>query len=326
MAAQALKDRSALAAIAVERTRMPMLIADARHHDNPIVLANAAFIRLSGYSAEEVIGRNCRFLQGPGTSPAAVAEIRSAVQAAHEASVEILNYRKDGSAFWNQLHISPIHDDEGQLLYFFASQVDVTELRRVQSLEASEHRLLREVDHRALNVLAIVNGIVRLSRSDDPALYAASVQDRVRALARAHHLLAEQHWEAISLAAIIQQQIVPYAAGRVEVVGPDVSVEARIVQPLALVLHELAVNAAVHGALSRPQGRVQVCWEDAALHHDVKLLWIERDGPAPALERRAGFGSTIIKGMVEKQLRGRAEWDWSPEGLSFSMSVPRRSS
>ena len=146
--AQGLADRLELAAIALNRTRMPMAVTNPREPDNPIVLANQAFLKLTGYAADEIIGRNCRFLQGKGTSPAVVARIRAGIADEHDFSIEVLNYRKDGSAFWNQLHVSPIHDDEGRLLYFFASQEDVTEFRKVQSLEANEHRLLKEVDHR----------------------------------------------------------------------------------------------------------------------------------------------------------------------------------
>lgn len=86
---------------------------------------------------------------GASASPAAVAEIRSAIRTESDVSVELLNYRKDGSSFWNQLHISPVHDEAGKLLYHLGSQLDQTKYREVQALEASEHRLLMEVDHRA---------------------------------------------------------------------------------------------------------------------------------------------------------------------------------
>lgn len=177
-------DRKELAAIAFERTRMPMVVADARAPDLPIVLANKSFLELTGYAAEEVLGRNCRFLQGPATSPTAVAEIRAGIADEREVDVEILNYKKSGEQFWNRLHLSPVHGDDGQILYVFGSQIDITDYRRIEALEASEHRLLREVDHRAKNVLAIVDSIVRLSNAEDPALYAASSRPSARACPR----------------------------------------------------------------------------------------------------------------------------------------------
>jgi PAS domain S-box-containing protein len=317
-----LADRLELAAFAVDRTRMPMIVTDPRQADNPIVLANQAFLDLSGYTADEVVGRNCRFLQGDGTSSATVAEIRSAVTEARDLTVEILNYRKDGSAFWNQLRISPIHDDDGQLLYFFASQDNVTEFRKVQSLEATERRLLKEVDHRVRNVLAIVNGIVRLSRSDDAAQYAAAIQQRVQALADAHTLLADRGWGEVALEQIIRQQVSIFGSGRIRVEGPDVMVSAFAVQPLALVVHELLFNATMHGALSSPTGALAVCWDGAPLYGGFKLRWEETNGPAPAQARRSGFGTVIMRGMIEKQLRGQVHRDWTDTGLIVTITVP----
>lgn len=256
VASEAFQDRMELSAIALQRTRMPMVMTDASQPDYPIVLANQAFLNLTGYGPNEVLGRNCRFLQGPGTSPAAIAEIRAGLKEDREVNVELLNYRKDGSAFWNQLHLSPIHDDGGKLVYHFASQIDRTDFRRIESLEASEHRLLMEVDHRSNNVLALVDSIVRLTKSDDPALYAASVQQRVHALARAHRLLSDRSWHQIPLRDTIQTQITPYGAKQVMLAGPDLMLVPDAVQPLSLFIHELAVNAASHGALStRRAGR-----------------------------------------------------------------------
>lgn len=170
-----------------------MVATDPRQHDNPVVLANAAFLELTGYDASEVLGRNCRFLQGADTSDQAVAEIRRGLAEGGEVEAELLNYRKDGSQFWNALFISPIHDDAGQLLYYFASQKDVTAEREARLRDYAERRLMREIDHRAKNVLALVQGIVRMSRAHTAEAYAAAVQGRVQALARAHMLLADRH-------------------------------------------------------------------------------------------------------------------------------------
>jgi PAS domain S-box-containing protein len=184
-------DRQQLAFIAVERTRMPMVVTDPRQADNPIVLANQAFLELTGYTAKEALGRNCRFLQGPGTDPAAVAEVRVAITEQRGLTINLLNYRKDGSSFWNELFLSPVFDDDGGLIYFFASQKDVTDTVAAERFALAELALLREVDHRAKNALALVQGIVRLSRADDPNVYARSVQGRVDALARAHSILVD---------------------------------------------------------------------------------------------------------------------------------------
>ena len=112
---------------AVESSAVPIVISDPFEPDLPLVFVNQAFLRLTGYSEEEVLGRNCRFLQGPETSPLDTAAMRQAIEGEATISLEILNYRKDGTQFWNELHMAPMLDDNGELLYFIATQVDVTD-------------------------------------------------------------------------------------------------------------------------------------------------------------------------------------------------------
>ncbi|MBB3660196.1 PAS domain S-box-containing protein [Rhizobium sp. BK650] len=318
---QGMVDHKELAAFAFQRTRMPIVVADARQPDYPIVLANDAFLHLTGYSADELVGRNCRLLQGEDTSREAVAEIRAIIAAEREGTVEILNYRKDGSAFWNQLHLSPIRDDDGRLAYYFASQIDVTEYRKVQTLEEAEHRLLLEVDHRTKNVLAIVDSIVRLTRSDNAATYAASVQQRVQALARTHMLLAENGWQQASLHDIISLQVSIYGDKHVEISGPSVMVPAPSVQPLGLAVHELAANAAVHGALSHPDGSLTITWrhaEDNGLTIEWREQGIREKDDAP----RKGFGTVLVGAVLEKQLGGTISREWGDQGLRVAVKLP----
>ncbi|NPD66810.1 response regulator (plasmid) [Lichenicola cladoniae] len=130
-------------------TRMPVVITNPREADNPIAFVNDAFCNLTGYSREESIGRNCRFLQGPETEPAKVALMRAAARSGKPLDLEVRNYRKDGTPFWNRLHMVPLHDASGDLIYFFASQLDVTgELDRLQFLERHNADLLTEKDAR----------------------------------------------------------------------------------------------------------------------------------------------------------------------------------
>jgi two-component sensor histidine kinase len=237
-----------------------------------------------------------------------------------EVSVEILNYRKDGTPFWNELYLSPIHDDDNKILYYFGSQVDVTELRKVQRLEASEHRLLREVDHRAKNVLALVNSIVRLSRSSDPGKYAASVQNRVEALADAHGLLAERRWESVPLGQLLERQIAQFRTPAVALEGPRISLPALQVQPVALVLHELITNAATHGALSVPAGKLRVHWEER--DRGFRIDWHECGGQKPNPDAEPGFGSIIMSAIIEQQLRGTFRRVWTDNGLDLAIDIP----
>ncbi|MCJ2086699.1 PAS domain S-box protein [Methylobacterium sp. E-005] len=141
---------------AVEKTRLPMILTDPNLPDDPIVFANRAFQELSGYGAEELLGRNCRFLQGPGTDPAQVQGIRDALAERRDTAIDILNYRRDGTPFLNELFISPILDREGRVLYHFGSQVDVSRYRDAGRRLAATERRQRAVFDSAVDFAIVV--------------------------------------------------------------------------------------------------------------------------------------------------------------------------
>jgi PAS domain S-box-containing protein len=143
---RALADQLALKDRALDVAAEGVTIADARLADRPLIYINEGFERLTGYSVAETLGRNCRFLQGPGTDPAAVAEIRAAVEEKRECVVEILNYRRDGTPFWNRLSITPVRSALGEVTHYIGIQSDVTARREAENglrraKEALEHDL-----------------------------------------------------------------------------------------------------------------------------------------------------------------------------------------
>lgn len=136
------------------------VVSDPRRPDNPIVACNNAFMLLTGYGREEIVGRNCRFLRGERTEPEQTAKLRQAVAERRPAMVELINYRKDGSAFRNAVMIAPLFDDDGELLYFLGSQMaidDQAEERRrraiasIEALTPRQHQLLAALTKGKLN-------------------------------------------------------------------------------------------------------------------------------------------------------------------------------
>ena len=126
---------------ALNASSVGVVIADARLPDMPLIYVNPAFERITGYSTSEVLGYNCRFLQGNKTSQPAVAQLRAAIKAGEHCTVTLLNYRKDGSPFWNELTISPIYDDDNNLTHFVGIQADISDrIRAEQALRLEKNK------------------------------------------------------------------------------------------------------------------------------------------------------------------------------------------
>jgi two-component sensor histidine kinase len=201
--------------------------------------------------------------------------------------------------------------------------LDVTEQRLAESRQAL---LMREVDHRAKNVLAMVQSIVRLSRTADPARFADAIEGRIAALARAHDLLAVDQWTTGGLRELLDGELAPYfIADRVVLDGPTVVLRAEAVQPLAMAVHELTTNAAKYGVLSGPVGRVDLNW---AITSDLgqgtlRLIWKEVGGPPLAgPPPRRGFGSRLMDEIVRSQLGGTIDVRWESRGLCCVIALP----
>jgi PAS domain S-box-containing protein len=225
---------------AVAVTRMPMLVTDPYQPDNPIVFANHAFCNLTGYRHAEVLGRNCRFLQGPQTDRASIAKLRTAVAERRPVSAEVLNYRKDGSAFWNALFVSPLVDRSGKLRYFFSSQLDVSRrhdaeeaLRQAQKMEALG-QFTGSVAHDFNNLLQVIGGYIETlkarfdgtNETEVKAALATMAGAAERGVTLTRQLLGfarKQRLEGrvVSLNALVET-ILPMAA---KVLGSDIAIE-----------------------------------------------------------------------------------------------------
>ena len=174
-------ERFAVYERALEAAAQGVTIADARRDDEPLVYANPAFGHITGYDTEEVLGRNCRFLQGEGTDPESVAEVHTAIEERRPISTELRNYRKDGTPFWNRLDVVPVRDDTGEVAHFLGLQRDVTRRREREQRVAVLDRVLR---HNLRNHLNVVRGEADRILSEgavDPEEARAAAEGIVRA-------------------------------------------------------------------------------------------------------------------------------------------------
>jgi len=277
-------------AAAFKATRMPMIVTDPSQADNPIIFCNEAFRKLTGYSDEEIIGRNCRFLQGPETDRETVAKIRDSIAAGRDVAVDILNYRKDGSTFWNAVFISPVRDEAGKIIYFFASQLDFTTVKsREADLAAARHEaeaevakhtanlraaldartlLVHEVDHRVKNNLLTMASIVkmqaRITKDDRQRNTLMSVLNRIEALSTVQRkLFTLDDVSKFDMSEFTRELVTDLvdATGRKDIrLSLDLSpllVPAVKATPLSLIVNEL-VGDAVRRGLSDGGGDIHV--------------------------------------------------------------------
>ena len=229
--------------------------------------------------------------------------------------------RPNGEVRWCIGTAAPSVDASGQVVRISGVTVDITDRKIAEERQAL---LAREVDHRAKNALALVQSIVRLTRASSIPAYTTAVEGRIRALSRAHTVLALSRWQGADIRGLVDEELAPYRTGdasKIVASGPNVSLQPAAAQSLALALHELATNAAKYGALSSISGRIQVSWELNA--GALVLRWTETGGPPTQSPASPGFGTRIITASIEGQLGGKANFDWHPTGLQCVLSVPR---
>ncbi len=319
--------------VAAETTRMPMVFTDAQAPGSPIIFINQAFLSLTGYDEHEVLGQGFGFLMERGTDPEALTEILTAFGGGRDLETQVCCRCKDGSAFWVTVFISPVRDAAGAVVQHFASFVDITALKEK---EDRLQFLLDELNHRTQNTLATVLSIARQTLRGSADSTATEVfLGRILALSKVHSLLGRTNWEEVGLRDVIDQALQPFGldgreAARFSVEGGDVRLQPKTALTLAMVFHELATNAAKHGALSaEATGRIDISWQPEPKRQGdwLRLRWQERDGPPVTPPGRKGFGSRLIERDLAKELDGEVRLDYAPAGLvcQIVMLVPQGS-
>jgi len=314
--------------VAAETTRMAMVFTDACETDNPIIFANDAFLNMTGYEREEVLGQSFNFLMANIADEDALALIREEFEHDSDTDSEILYRRKDGGEFWAALFVSPIRDDDGDIIQNFASFVDLTAYKNEQ---AQSRMLIDELNHRVKNTLATVQSIVsQAARANaDPQAMRKAVETRLFALSRSHDLLTREKWHSAGLLDVINDALEPFGADderarRVEITGDKIRFGPKSALALGIAFNELATNAVKYGAFSNENGLIRIEWtvEPSSTGRRLHLIWTEKDGPAVTPPARKGFGSQVIERGLAHELGGTVELDYRSKGVVCTMDIP----
>lgn len=300
---------------------------------NGIVVSwNGAAERLFGYSAEEMIGQPIIRLIPTNLLDEETEILRRIRRGERIEHYDTIRRRKDGSLVDVSLTVSPVKGSWGEVAGASKIARDIGERRRAQE---QQQLLLREMNHRVKNLFSLTSGVVTLTSryAETPRDMAESVRERIGALARAHDLTlqsltadGEAERQATTLHALFSTIASPYvdrdqnADERVAMSGPEVGIGGSAVTSVALLLHELATNAAKYGALNSSNGRVTVDWTvdgDA-----LRLTWREQGGPpVPGDPKSKGFGTVLADSTVERHFGGQISRDWRPDGLVVHLSL-----
>lgn len=323
--------REAQARLAVTYENVPAGIAEA-DRDGRLIRVNEAFVTITGYSRDELLELTFFDISHPDD----VERDRSLYDA--QVAGEIDNYvvekryvRKDGQVIWVEVNASVVREEGGAFSYGVRMVQDITERK-----QSEQHRklLLDELNHRVKNTLATVQALaahtVRNATSAED--FRCRFEPRLLALSAAHDRLTKNDWRGANLSEIVRGELNAHsgAGTRIRVEGPDIVLPPRVSLSLSMALHELATNALKYGALSVPDGRVDVRWsvgreEGTPYPTKLQIDWVESGGPPAAEPAQQGFGSRLLR-VTAAELKGETETLWTSDGLRWSLEFPLASS
>jgi PAS domain S-box-containing protein len=320
------------ALLAFSRSTIAMVLSDPSQDDNPIVYVNRAFERMTGYAAESAIGRNCRFLQGPDTDPSDATALRRAVENGEEISIDLVNYRADGSRFLNRLAISPIRGEDGEISYFLGIQKELRDIDRERRRPVADRSMV-ELQHRVKNHLAMIVGLVRVqARGIADTTPFSTLARRIESLQLLYEELSRPDMggrSRISLGAYLGRVVsaISHLDGRAGVsVNVDVAslyVETETALRLGLILSEVLTNCFQHAFEGREEGRIEV--RVTGLDGGGIRLHVGDDGIGMPEEQAwpdpGSMGGRIVFGLVDG-LEGKLDILRSTTGTIVNLDVP----
>ncbi len=284
---------------------------------------NPAAERLFGYSAAEIIGEHISILAEPSKHEEQRELMRKAQSNQTVGPYDAKRLRKDGTSIDVSIALAPVTAADGGLI---ALSVAIHDISDRKEWEARQRLMTRELAHRIKNSFAVLQGILRstLRTSRDPQEFAEAFSGRLHSLSAAQDVLTDNDWKGAELGTLARHQLAAYVSNedsRVDITGPVVNLPAEYAAPVGLIFNELATNAMKYGALSVPEGNIQLFWQtertsDGSIK--IAMTWRERGGPTITSQGRRGFGSALI----EKSLAGsKVENYFEPEGLTCKIEL-----
>ncbi|MEE4210622.1 MAG: HWE histidine kinase domain-containing protein [Parvularcula sp.] len=235
-----------------------------------------------------------------------------------------VNYQRgDGTRFWMRIIGKPLKNEEGDLIGATVALVDIDEERRLQKMQRV---LIGELNHRVKNAFSVVKSIVAQSlRGEDvPEGLRQTLDDRLNAYASAHARLVTNQWESARLDEIASEIVSAIEAERVNISGPALTVPTRQALAFSMAFYELTTNALKYGALSVPEGRVDLTWSmlDDDDEQRMQMGWTEMDGPKCSEPKTKGFGSFVTGRALAAETGGKVKTDYSSDGFKWSLDMP----
>jgi two-component system CheB/CheR fusion protein len=279
---------------------------------------NGGAERLFGYAAGEAIGKSVLMLIPPDRrdeETEIITRLRAGERVEH---FETVRRRKDGSLIDISLTISPIRNAEGRIAG--ASKI-ARDISKKKQLEQAKAVLIEEIKHRVKNTLATIQAIATQTFREAPASERTAFEGRLKAVAEAYDLLTLKHWSRASVNDIVRRAVKPFRINSVERFifdGEEIWLSANKAVLLTMALHELSTNAVKYGALSNGNGRILISWKKITDTNKFEIAWRESGGPAVREPERQGFGSTLIKGLMEREF-GEAKLDFNSDGVRWSI-------
>ena len=319
----------ALRSLATELRQTTHTLATGLTHcsrDLRYVWANPAYAELAGVPLEHIVGRPIVDVMGEEafeTIRPYIDRVLKSERVEYEAELPWSAH----SPNWIHVVYAPYEEHDASISGWVASVTDISERKRA---EQRQQLLLSELNHRVKNTLATVQSIAVHTLTGSSGMDSReSFEARLIALSRTHDLLARTSWEGASLRELLLQELDPFRSADgapLTVEGPDFEIWPKTALALGLALHELATNAAKHGALSTVGGKVCVTWDISGPLEEgtLRLKWRESGGPPVKKAERRGFGLTVIERSLSLELDGRVELDFAPTGLVCEMEIPLR--